>query len=91
MVTASDLGGVGHARHAAVGADVGGHALERHHRGGAGGLGQPGLLGGDHVHDHTALEHLGEPGLDAEGAFFLHGSMVPGGPMHARPHKGGLS
>ena len=68
-----DLGGVGHARHAAVGADVGGHALERHHGGGAGGLGHARLLGGDHVHDHAALEHLGEAGLDAEGAFFPHG------------------
>ena len=36
---------VGHARHAAVAADVGGHALERHHRAGAGVLGDPRLLG----------------------------------------------
>ena len=53
-----------------------GHALQRHDRGGAGGLGDPRLLGGDHVHDHAALEHLGEAGLDAESARFLHRAMV---------------
>ena len=35
---------------------------------GAGVLGDLGLLGRDHVHDDAALEHLGQPALDAEGA-----------------------
>ena len=34
-------------------ADVGRHALERHHRDGAGVLGDPGLVGGGDVHDHA--------------------------------------
>ena len=59
------LAGVGLA---AGGADVGRHALERHHGDGAGVLGDPGLLGGDDVHDDAALEHLGEAALDGEGA-----------------------
>ena len=63
---------VGHARHAAVAADVGGHALERHHGGGAGVLGDLRLLGVDDVHDDAALEHLGQPGLDAERRFVAH-------------------
>ena len=55
-------------RHAALGPDVGRHPLQRHHRDGAGVLGDLGLLGGDHVHDHAALEHLGHPALDPRGA-----------------------
>ena len=50
------------------GADVGRHPLERHHRDGAGVLGDLGLLGGDDVHDDAALEHLGHAALDAGGA-----------------------
>ena len=46
--------------------DVGGHALERHHGGGAGVLGDLRLLGVDDVHDDAALEHLGEADLHAE-------------------------
>ena len=53
---------------AALGADVGGHPLQRHHGDGAGVLGDLRLLGGDHVHDHAALEHLGHAALDAGGA-----------------------
>ena len=45
-------------------ADVGGDALERHDRDGAGLLGDAGLLGVDDVHDHAALEHLGQACLD---------------------------
>ena len=56
-----------HARHAALLADVGRHALERHHRGRAGLLGELGLLGRGHVHDHAALQHLGEADLDLVG------------------------
>src|ERR1035437_755193 len=62
-----------HPRHAALLSDVCGHAFQRHYRAGAGVLGNLGVLGSDHVHDHAALEHLGEPRLDLEGA--LHGAM----------------
>ena len=55
-----DLADGGHARDAAVAPDVGGHALERHHRRRAGLLGDARLLGVGHVHDHPALQHLGE-------------------------------
>ena len=65
---ALDHVGVAHPRHAALGADVGGHALERHHRDGAGALGDARLLGGDDVHDDAALEHFGHAALDAGGA-----------------------
>ena len=55
---------VAHAGDAAVAADVGRHPLERHHRDGAGVLGDLGLLGVDDVHDDAALEHLGQAPLD---------------------------
>ena len=58
---------VAHPGDAARGADVGGHALERHHGDGAGILGDARLLGRDHVHDDPALEHLGEAGLRGPG------------------------
>ena len=61
-----DHPGAGHARDPAVGADVRGHPLERHHRHGPGVLGDPRLLGGGHVHDHAALQHLRETPLDPE-------------------------
>ena len=65
LLDLADHARVGHPRHPAVAANVGGHALERHHGAGAGVLGDHGLLGVDDVHDHAALEHLGEPALDA--------------------------
>jgi hypothetical protein len=40
--------------------------------GGAGLLGDPRLVGVDDVHDHAALEHLGQPGLDAECGLVAH-------------------
>ena len=49
-----------------------GHALERHHGGRAGVLGDLRLLGVDDVHDDAALEHLGQAGLDAECGFVAH-------------------
>jgi hypothetical protein len=64
---------VRHAGHAAVTADVGGDALERHDGGGARRLGDPRLLGIDDVHDDAALEHLGQAGLDAECRLVTHG------------------
>ena len=63
---ALDHGRVGHARDAALRADVGGHALERHDGDRSGVLGDLRLLGIDDVHDDAALEHLGEARLDPE-------------------------
>jgi hypothetical protein len=68
----ADLLRVGHARDATVPADVGRDALERHHRDRTRVLGDLRLLGVDDVHDHAALEHLGQPGLDAESGLVSH-------------------
>ena len=57
-------------------ADVGGNPLQRHHRAGAGLLGDPRLLGRDHVHDHAALEHLGKAGLDPESRSLGHAAAI---------------
>ena len=64
IVTASWISaifvGIGHAGHAAVrrmSAGTRSSAITAH---GAGGLGDTRLVGGDDVHDHAALEHLGE-------------------------------
>ena len=65
---AFDQVGVGHAGHAALGADVGGDALEGHDGHGARVLGNLRLLGGDDVHDDAALEHLGHATLNLRGA-----------------------
>ena len=65
---AVDQVGVAHAGDAALGADVGGHSLERHDGDGAGVFGDLRLIGGDDVHDDAALEHLGEAALDAVGS-----------------------
>jgi hypothetical protein len=72
LLDALDHRGVRHARDAAVAAYVGGHALQRHHGGRAGGLGHACLLGVDHVHDDAALEHLRQAGLDAECGLVAH-------------------
>ena len=58
---------VAHPGHAALGPDVGRDALQRHDRDRAGVLGDLGLLRGDDVHDHAALEHVGHAALDALG------------------------
>ncbi len=71
------IAGIAHARDAAVAADVGGNALERHHGRRAGVLGDLRLLGVDDVHDDAALEHLGQAGLDAESRFVAHLPSVP--------------
>ena len=55
----------GHARDAAFLANVGGHALERHHGAGAGLFGDFRLLRVRDVHDHAALQHLREAHLHA--------------------------
>ncbi len=59
---------VAHARDAALCANVCGDPLECHDGDGAGVFGDLGLLSGDHVHDHTALEHFSHAALDACGA-----------------------
>lgn len=61
-----DLARVRHARHAALGPDVGGDALERHDGARAGLLGDARLRGVRHVHDDAALQHLRQAGLDDE-------------------------
>lgn len=63
-----DDGGVRHARNTAVLADVSGNALEGHDGASTGLLSNASLLGVGHVHDDTALEHLGEASLDGEGS-----------------------
>ncbi len=57
---------LGHAGHAALGADHGRHALQSHHRSGSGLLGNAGLLHVHHVHDDAALEHLRQTHLQAQ-------------------------
>src|SRR5579885_2962873 len=61
---------VAHARYPAVRANIGGHALQRHHRARTGLLGNPGLLRRDYIADYPALEHL------RECAFYLYGSCL---------------
>ena len=56
----------GHARHAAVFANIGRDALQRHDGGGAGFFGNLGLLDVGHVHDDAAFEHLGQADFQAE-------------------------
>ena len=63
-----DHGGVRHAGDATLNTDVGRDLLEGHDGAGTGILSDTSLLSVDNVHDDTALEHLGEAGLDAEGA-----------------------
>ena len=57
---ALDHVGVAHAGHATVRADVGGHALKRHHGGSARVFGDACVLSRHDVHNHAALEHLGK-------------------------------
>ena len=78
LLDAADQQRVGHARDAAVAADVGGDALERHDGGGAGVLGDLRLLGVDDVHDDAALQHLGQAGLHPERRFVAHGTGYDG-------------
>ena len=59
-----DLEGIGHPGHAALRPDIGGHALQRHHRAGAGIFGDLRLLGGRQVHDDAALQHLCHTSLE---------------------------
>ena len=67
---------VRHPCHPAVAPDIRRDPLQRHHRAGAGLLGDLRLLGSDHVHDHPALEHLGQAGLDPESRSLSHGPIL---------------
>ncbi len=68
LLDLADLGGVRHAGDAALGADVAGHALERHHRTCSGVLGDLRLLGVGDVHDDAPLEGVREAVFHAHGA-----------------------
>src|SRR5216683_2522467 len=54
-----------HARHAALFANVGWYALERHHRASSGFLRDLRLLGVGDIHNHAALEHFRQADLHA--------------------------
>ena len=54
----ANYGDLGHASHAAFGADLCGNAFQRHHRCSAGALRDLRLSGGSDVHDDAALEHF---------------------------------
>src|SRR3954452_1750121 len=62
---------VAHARYATHGTDVGRDALKGHHGDRAGIFGDARVLGRDDVHDHAALEHLGEALLGRPGRLFF--------------------
>jgi hypothetical protein len=72
LLDLDDLVRIGHARDAALGADVGGNTLERHHGDRAGVLGDQRLFGVGDVHDHPALQHLGEAALHTHGPELGH-------------------
>ena len=59
---------IGHAGHAALGADIGRDAFQRHDGNGTGVFGDAGLFDVDDVHDDAALEHLCHAALDAVAA-----------------------
>ena len=61
-----DEGGVAHARHSSRRADVRRHPLQRHDGHGSRLLGDPRMIGGHHVHDHPAFEHLRQALLGGE-------------------------
>ena len=60
LLYAADHGGVAHAADAAGRADVRRDPLQRHHGARAGLLRYARLLGRRNVHDHAALQHLGQ-------------------------------
>ena len=55
-----DHGGIAHARHPARRTNIGRNAFEGHNRASSRLLGDARLLGRGHIHNHTALEHLGK-------------------------------
>jgi hypothetical protein len=94
LLDALDHRRIAHPRNAAVAADVSRDPLQGHHGNRARLLGDPGLVGGDDVHDHAALEHLGKAALYPECGPFAHRAQAY---ERARPpqpcnpsHAGGL-
>lgn len=83
-----DHGRVGHARNAAVLANVGGDSLEGHDGAGSSFFGNAGLLGVGDVHDDAALEHLSKAGLEGEAGGSCGGSRAVGRGVVG--HCGGL-
>ena len=83
---------IGHAGHAALAPDVGGHALQSHDRAGPGLLGDFGLFGAGHVHDRSAFEHIRQAGFQSQGAVFhvvlLYGKQDPRRLRQGRPRRG---
>ncbi len=77
---------VGHAGHAAAGADVGRHPFERHDGAGPGLLRDRGVLRRDDVHDDAALEHLRQAALNGIGSGFDRHGAPPssGNPVYGR-------
>ncbi len=69
LLDAPDHVRIRHARHAARSPDVGRNPLQRHHRDGAGLLGDPGVLLRHNIHYHAALEPLGVIKLLPAGSF----------------------
>jgi hypothetical protein len=67
---------VGHPGDAALDANVGGNALERHDGDRARFLCDLRLLGVDDIHDDPALEHLGEAALHAHRSVFGHAESL---------------
>ena len=55
---------VAHTRYAALGANIGRYAFQRHDGDGAGIFGDFGLFGIGNVHDDAVLQHLGQTELD---------------------------
>ncbi len=68
---------IGHPGNPARRADIGGNPFEGHHSDRARLLRDRGLLGGHHVHDDSALEHLGVSQLDLESTFVPDVHCIP--------------
>ena len=76
LLDAPDHLRVAHAGDAARGPDIGGDALQGHDGAGPRSLGDFGLLRCGHIHDHAALEHLGQLFVQLIPCFF-HFSVPP--------------
>jgi hypothetical protein len=76
---------LGHAGYAAFGANHRGNALQRHHGDGPGLFGNFRLLDVHHIHDDSALQHLGQTDLEAKACGAIGVAAVRSGMIrHAR-------
>src|SRR5699024_1313588 len=82
---AVDQIGIAHPRNATLRSDVGGYALQRHHRDRTRVFGDLRLLGIDDVHDDAALEHLGHAAFHARGSDVVRGFGLCSEIGHGRP------